>query len=130
MFRRRFTHTLLAFAPSVAENSSYIFVDKYRCLRGSNIDSIISIIYPLIDSVTSSVDARYFAERAILAPTNAAVDKINEIATARFPGQPRVYLSADTTTSDTENNRTPTEFLNTLCPSGSYIYVNKGILCY
>lgn len=56
--------------------------------------------------------------RAILTPKNDGVDMLNEMATASFPGEARVYLSADTIHGDEQAGLYPTEFLNTLQPQG------------
>eukprot|EP00268_Persea_americana_P000622 TRINITY_DN1019_c0_g1_i10.p1 TRINITY_DN1019_c0_g1~~TRINITY_DN1019_c0_g1_i10.p1 ORF type:complete len:370 (+),score=41.72 TRINITY_DN1019_c0_g1_i10:613-1722(+) len=68
-----------------------------------------------------SVEYTYLQERAILTPTNADVDKINEIIMSKMDKDKRVYLSADTITDikDADQNALYTpEFLNSLKFSG------------
>lgn len=76
--------------------------------------NIISATYPALQDRGSVTAAHYFAERAILAPTNHCVDKINEISTERFSGDAIEYLSIDTTEPDEHNNEIPPDFLNSL----------------
>jgi len=65
----------------------------------------------------------YFQNRAILAPKNLIVEKVNEYVLDLLPGEERIYLSYDTpVTSKTGTNvvddvHTP-EFLNTIVASG------------
>lgn len=56
--------------------------------------------------------------RAILTPKNDGVDMLNEMATASFPGEATVYLSADKLDADENCALFPNEFLNTLQPQG------------
>ncbi|XP_064644734.1 ATP-dependent DNA helicase PIF1-like [Lineus longissimus] len=56
--------------------------------------------------------------RAILCPTNEDVDNINNIIINNQPQQTTTYLSTDTLTDTTQRFVYPTEFLNTLTPSG------------
>lgn len=102
----------------VRPNSDYIFLDRERCIRGSNINNLLNVIYPNLDNHTTP-DPQYFAQRAILSPKNAVVDIINDVATDRFPGECREYLSADTVPGEEYANQIPTEFLNTLSISGN-----------
>ena len=60
-------------------------------------------------------NAHWLASRAIIAPTNKAVDEINTFMMDRFPCQERVYKSSDTV--DNEHHY-PIEFINRLTPSG------------
>ncbi|GAN11810.1 ATP-dependent DNA helicase PIF1-like, partial [Mucor ambiguus] len=71
----------------------------------------------------------------ILAATNAAVDKINDLALAVFPGDSVVYLSEDEHIIDSAlSSDTPIEYLNKLKPSGMPLHelklkVNQPIIC-
>ncbi|KAG2216227.1 hypothetical protein INT45_006933, partial [Circinella minor] len=91
-------------------NSDYIFLDREQYIRGSNINNLLNVIYPNLDNHTTP-DPQYFAQRAILSPKNAVVDIINDVATDRFPGECREYLSADTVPAEEYSNQIPTEFL-------------------
>ncbi|GKE18153.1 ATP-dependent DNA helicase PIF1-like protein, partial [Tanacetum coccineum] len=60
---------------------------------GDPIDAIINAIYP--DVVANLSTPGYFEDRAILAPTNDVVNKINERMMKLIPTEERVYLSSD-----------------------------------
>ena len=63
-------------------------------------------------------DPENMAARAVLAPTNALVDSINERVTDLFPGQAVECLSADDTVGDAQELPVPQEYLNGLCVPG------------
>ncbi|XP_022004353.1 uncharacterized protein LOC110901902 [Helianthus annuus] len=54
---------------------------------------LIDFVYPSLLQLYKDKD--YFAERAILAPTNEVVQEINERLLASFPGDEVEYLSSD-----------------------------------
>ena len=58
------------------------------------------------------------SKRAILSPKNIDVDTVNDKMFDRAAGAGREYLSTDTTVTDEDACRYPTEFLNSLIPSG------------
>lgn len=116
-------------------DSDYITLDgDVQCLAGSNIHQIINAIYPNLQHCTPS-DALQLAQCAILTTTNECVDRINAIATDTFPGDARVYLSADSVSATGEDlqDDLPVDFLNTLTPKGNVlsstsIYISIHIL--
>ncbi|GJY42104.1 ATP-dependent DNA helicase PIF1-like protein, partial [Tanacetum coccineum] len=55
--------------------------------------SIIDFTYPHI--LYNINDLSYFQEKMILAPTNEAVDTINDHLLEKFPGEETIYLSCD-----------------------------------
>lgn len=57
-------------------------------------------------------------ERAILAPKNDDVNKINDQIQLQLPGTFTKYKSIDTVMNDNEVVNYPIEFLNSLEPSG------------
>ena len=63
-------------------------------------------------------DLNWLSERAILAPKNVAVEKGNEAIVRKLPPEEKVYSSIDSVESDDESVSYPTEFLNSLEPSG------------
>ena len=58
----------------------------------------------------------WLCERVILCPTNSEVDIVNEYMTKTFPGN--MFLTALALQILEVHHIYPTEFLNTLCPSG------------
>lgn len=61
-----------------------------------------------------------FSERAILCPKNSDVDKLNDDVLNIVEGNDKTYLSVDSVVADNREsaNNFPTEFLNSLSPSG------------
>uniref|UniRef100_UPI00358EADF8 ATP-dependent DNA helicase PIF1-like n=1 Tax=Myxine glutinosa TaxID=7769 RepID=UPI00358EADF8 len=60
----------------------------------------------------------WLCERAILAPKNDAVDKINLDLLQTIPGDLRTYRSVDSMQNDHETVHYPVEFFNSLQPPG------------
>ncbi|XP_057249393.1 uncharacterized protein LOC130590837 [Beta vulgaris subsp. vulgaris] len=84
------------------------------------ISSIVDSTYP---SLTDHLwEAKYFQERAILAPTNEKVEKVNDHVLSTIPGDEKIYLSCDGISKDEGNlgahDIYSTEFLNTIKCSG------------
>ena len=63
-------------------------------------------------------DSRWLEGRAILAPTNKAVDRLNELMVSKLPGEATVLLSSDVLDNPEDTFRFNTEYLNTLAPMG------------
>ncbi|KAK3035985.1 hypothetical protein RJ639_031158 [Escallonia herrerae] len=82
-----------------------------------SLDAIISSTYPNL--LNRYGDHKYLRQRAILAPTNDIVDKVNHHILSSLPGETRRYLSSDQIPPSSNNVDDlsvmyPTEFLNTL----------------
>ena len=73
-------------------------------------------VYP--DVETQFRNLTWLCERAILAPTNECVNTINFSLQNQLPGAEIVYKSIDTVIENSEAVEYPTEFLNSLNPSG------------
>ena len=85
--------------------------------------NLVDTLEKLQDSVFPDVSQNFFdvdwlSERAILAPTNQSVHLINESLLDQIPTEEQVYLSIDTTTEIDDAVQYPTEFLNSLTPTG------------
>ena len=74
------------------------------------------LIYPNIE--LNSGNTNWLEGRAILAPTNRMVDKINQEIINKLPGEPIVLLSSDDLDNPEDAFRFNTEYLNTLSPMG------------
>ena len=86
---------------------------------GSNCTSLAEIedkVFPEI--VRNYKCSRWLSERAILAPKNVSVDKVNERLLAKIPGAVMVYRSVDSVVDVEEAVQYPIEFLNSLEPAG------------
>ncbi|KAK1414443.1 hypothetical protein QVD17_30187 [Tagetes erecta] len=57
------------------------------------ISKLIEFVYPSI--LTNFTNSKFFQERAILAPTNEAVEEINDLFLSMIPGDEKEYLSSD-----------------------------------
>ena len=78
---------------------------------------------PLKNSVFPNIqthfkDHKWLCERAILAPKNVNVSAINLEIQQQLPGEATLYKSIDTVKDDDAAVQYPTEFLNSLEPSG------------
>ncbi|XP_057248444.1 uncharacterized protein LOC125495260 [Beta vulgaris subsp. vulgaris] len=66
------------------------------------ISAIVDSTYP---SLTDHLwEAKYFQERAILAPTNEIVEKVNDHVLSTIPGDEKIYLSCDAISKDEGNS--------------------------
>ncbi|GBO42859.1 hypothetical protein AVEN_275276-1 [Araneus ventricosus] len=88
-----------------------------------NIGSIIITTEELKDRVFPSIknnfqDKKWMCERAILSPTNDEVKIIKKQLLKKLPGASQIYKSVDTTVEKNKAMDYPTEFLNSLEPSG------------
>ena len=73
---------------------------------------LIDRVFPDIEEECS--DKYWVARRAILTSRNENVDKINESIMAKFPGEGKTYLSADTVGEDDLHSAYPIDFLNSI----------------
>ncbi|KAK9683502.1 hypothetical protein RND81_10G145800 [Saponaria officinalis] len=85
------------------------------------IEAIVENTYPSIHE--NMWEAKYFQERAILAPTNEIVGKVNDYVLSIMPGEEKVYLSSDSISkaegyASNQAELYSTEFLNSIRCSG------------
>ncbi len=97
--------------------------DEEGLITLAPIANIASNRMELRDKVFPQMAANYnnlnwLCERAILAPSNADVQGINDQRLTFIPGEAKVYKSVDTVTDPSQAVNYPTEFLNALSPSG------------
>ena len=84
-----------------------------------DVGTLIQRVFPSLHGHEASVqDKYYFARRAILTPKNEDADMLNELIIKQFPGNGVIYRSADSVVEENCSSTCPTEFLNTLTPSG------------
>ncbi|GBM44848.1 hypothetical protein AVEN_201093-1 [Araneus ventricosus] len=69
------------------------------------------------------IDHLWLCQRAIFVPRNEDVSIMNKQLLQELPGNAQVYKSIDTTCDINETVNYPTEFLNTLEPSGVLSYI-------
>ncbi|XP_059223034.1 uncharacterized protein LOC131996874 [Stomoxys calcitrans] len=87
------------------------------CVLIDNIQDLVNNVYPDIHNISCKT-LSWFKERAILSPTNEQVDKANNLILAKIDTQTQIYYSVDTVLDSEEAVHFPTEFLNSLNPSG------------
>ena len=79
-------------------------------------DELIDKVFPQLEN--GYMDKYFISHRAILTPLNGNVDKLNEVIMAKFPGEGKTYLSADSVVDEDMANTYPTDFLNSVTLSG------------
>ncbi|POM69486.1 Helitron helicase-like protein [Phytophthora palmivora] len=84
--------------------------------RKRNVNALIDAVYPGVGD--DNLPDEYFVERAILAPTNASVRRINDTVSERLSGETKEYLSVDSLEGVADPNMFEPEFLNSLNFSG------------
>ena len=82
----------------------------------SSLHDLMSAVFP--DLSTKYSDTKWLCERAILAPTNEAVNEINDTLLTHIPTRQIVYTSFDTTVDADDAVNFPVELLNSLNPPG------------
>ncbi|XP_064648740.1 uncharacterized protein LOC135500954 [Lineus longissimus] len=81
-----------------------------------NADSIQDLTHFVFNNLTEHyTNPEWMASRAIIAPTNKAVEEVNANVIHNFPSQPTEYRSCDTLLED--DHQYPLEFINSLNPS-------------
>ncbi|OWZ14895.1 Helitron helicase [Phytophthora megakarya] len=85
-------------------------------LRERSVNALIDAVYPGVGD--DNLLDEYFVDRAILAPTNTSVRRINEMVAERLTGETKEYLSVDSLEGVADPNMFEQEFLNSLNFSG------------
>lgn len=86
------------------------------CQMQSSIQDVEKMVFPNISR--NYKNHAWLCERAILAPKNDEVNKINDRIQLKIPGEPMKYKSVDTVKEEDQAVNYPIEFLNSLEPSG------------
>lgn len=96
--------------------TGYISFPPDFCQIMGSVKDLIKKVFPFIS--TNFVNHDWLCERAILAPKNENVNKINEDIQEKIPGHVTKYKSVDTVLNADEAVNYPIEFLNSLEPPG------------
>ena len=96
--------------------SGLINIPDNFCNVVESIEVLKNSVFPNIQNHFS--DHKWLCERAILAPKNNSVNAINLQIQQQLPGETKSYKSVDTVTDVNDAVQYPTEFLNSLEPSG------------
>lgn len=86
------------------------------CHLHSNLSDLINNVFPNIKNNYHREE--WLSERAILAPKNEDVNKINLQIQTQIPGKTVKYKSIDTISNNDQAVQYPVEFLNSLEPAG------------
>ena len=100
----------------VNQADGQISIPNGCCTLASNLTELITHVYPNISQNYKTRE--WLCERAILAPKNDMVSFINQKILKNIPEEEKFYRSIDKTLSEDEAIQFPTEFLNSLSPSG------------
>ncbi|CAN0904890.1 ATP-dependent DNA helicase PIF1 [Linum grandiflorum] len=87
---------ILTVKPPSCSHSDWIKIPSLFLIPKTSdpIASLVDRVYPQLQ--TSYHNVAYIRTRAIVAPTNADVTKINDYILSQLPGEHRIYLSSDT----------------------------------
>ena len=77
-------------------------MDEFKCPQNT-LDSLIATLYPGISDDTLPSD-QYFTDRCILSAWNEDVHSINAQVLNTFPGEERIYQSADWVASENDDD--------------------------
>lgn len=86
------------------------------CEMQSSIQDVEKMVFPDISRNYKNHD--WLCERAILAPKNDHVNRINDRIQLQLPGETTKYKSVDAVIDEDQSVNYPIEFLNSLEPSG------------
>lgn len=81
-----------------------------------SIEAVIEKVYP--DIAINHANHDWLRGRAILAPKNDDVRRVNDLIQLQLPGEVQTYKSIDTVIEQDQAVHYPSEFLNSLIPSG------------
>lgn len=84
--------------------------------RCDNINSLLNHVYQ--DLQTNYTDTDWLMSRAVLAPHNDSVAKINDMLLSQLPSALSTYMSINTMVNEEEAVQYPAEFLNSIEISG------------
>ena len=113
-----------------------IEIPRHLCIEPdvNGLQKLIQSVYPDINNAKpQDTGTCSYLGRAILATTNENVDRINKLVMDEFSSTPedtKTYLSADTVADEEQQGLYPTEFLNSLTPSGTpphNLYLKKNV---
>ena len=105
----------------------HIHIPLNMCSKGETIEDLLEEVFEGWDGDFTDEERREFIiGRAILAPLNEEVDKVNNLANEKFlfidangqPAQRKTYHSVDSVVEEEQRGTYPLEFLNTLEFSG------------
>ena len=83
-------------------------------LNSDSLDDLCQFVFQ--DLQHNFTNPTWLCSRAIICPTNSAVDEVNDVMISKFPGESREYKSKDRVLEN--EHQYPLEFINSITPSG------------
>ena len=105
----------------VEEDDDLITIPPDLCMpRDADIEDLIEWVYPnLVENALREDSGQWFAGRCLITVLNSRVDYLNNLISARFPGEETWECrSADRVTDDQFENIIGVDLLNSINPSG------------
>jgi ATP-dependent DNA helicase PIF1 len=104
-----------------------IQIDPAFQLQNNSLGGLCEFVYSGLTQLHSQEE--WLCSRSILCPTNDAVQEVNNVMLNCFPGEEKVYRSADRIVPeegvDFNENDYPIEFLNSICTTGMPPHILK-----
>jgi len=100
----------------VEKESGMVNMPSTFCNVVKSLDELKKVVFSNVEKQFKNT--QWLCERAILAPKNSSVYKINSQILCLLPGEHKTYRSIDTVTDQAQAVYYPTEFLNSLDPPG------------
>lgn len=101
---------------SIDHSTNEITFPPNFCQMKPSIQAVVDKVFPNLTCNYKNPD--WLCERAILAPKNDDVNKLNNQIQLKVPGEPIKYKSIDTVMDAEQVVNYPTEFLNSMEPPG------------
>jgi hypothetical protein len=83
-------------------------------MDSENLEDLCQFVFQRLEH--NFTNPAWLCSRAIICPTNSAVDEVNDVMINKFPGEARDYKSRDKVLEN--EHQYPLEFINSLTPSG------------
>ena len=83
-------------------------------IDSENLEDLCQFVFQRLEH--NFTNPAWLCSRAIICPTNSAVDEVNDVMINKFPGEARDYKSRDKVLEN--EHQYPLEFINSLTPSG------------
>ena len=95
--------------------------------KNMDASELIQKVYPNLDQ--NYLDVEFMTSRAILAPTNEEVDRINDLTSTFFPGTSKTYLSTDYVTCEKQKSIKINKIFILYYPINNFTYrfISHGI---
>ena len=93
---------------------SKVRLPDHLMLNSDSLDDLCKFVFQ--DLQHNFTNPTWLCSRAIICPTNSAVNEVNDVMISKFPGESREYKSRDKVLEN--EHQYPLEFINSITPSG------------